>query len=495
MSNQSIIFLCFVLYLVLNIVIAAVYGKMQGKKNAGASGEKKFFLGNRGMNGFVLAMTVMATYTSVSSFLSGPGAAGMTYGYAQVWVAAVQVPVAFLTLGILGNKMALVSRRTGAVTVAGYLKARYKSDALVIVTSLLMVAFFLAQMVAQFTGGATLIETITGLDYKYALIIFALTVVLYTSFGGFNAVVITDAVQGIVMCTGVFLLLFYVIKAGGGVREINETLAGRMPGVYDNLTGRYKAGSLLSYWVLVGFGTIALPQTAVRGMGFKSTKDLKSAMVIGTVACALVMVGMHLAGCWAGALTDTARLKSSDYFIPTVVQQIMPVGLAGIFLAAPMAAVMSTVDSLLLLVSATILKDLWKTYIVKENEKRQASYEKHIRPIQILVTFVLGVVLVLLSLNPPKIIFFLNLFALGGLECAFFWPIVGGLFWKKGTAWAAVVSSVVGTAFYIFCYYNVKIAGINAVVWGLLAGGIAYFVTGLLTIKDGLDKDILDKCF
>ena len=77
------------------------------------------------MNGLLLAMTTMATYTSVSSFISGPGAAGLTYGYAQAWIATVQVPITFLVLGVLGNKLALVSRRTGAVTVVGYLKARY----------------------------------------------------------------------------------------------------------------------------------------------------------------------------------------------------------------------------------------------------------------------------------------------------------------------------------------------------------------------------------
>ena len=92
--------------------------------NALTSSEKKFFIGGRNMNGLLLAMTTMATYTSVSSFISGPGAAGLTYGYAQAWIATVQVPITFLVLGVLGNKLALVSRRTGAVTVVGYLKAR-----------------------------------------------------------------------------------------------------------------------------------------------------------------------------------------------------------------------------------------------------------------------------------------------------------------------------------------------------------------------------------
>lgn len=183
------------------------------------------------MNGLLLAMTTMATYTSVSSFISGPGAAGLTYGYAQAWIATVQVPITFLVLGVLGNKLALVSRRTGAVTVVGYLKARYKSDVLVIVTSLLMVAFFMAQMIGQFTGGATLISSITGLDHVVSLLIFGAVVIIYTSFGGFSAVAITDTIQGIIMCVGTFLLLFFVLKAGGGLAGIDAGLAQNLPGI------------------------------------------------------------------------------------------------------------------------------------------------------------------------------------------------------------------------------------------------------------------------
>ena len=457
--------------------------------------EKKFFIGSRKLNGLVLAMTTMATYTSVSSFVSGPGAAGLTYGYAQAWVAAVQIPVTFLVLGVLGNKLALVSRRTGAVTVAGYLKARYKSSALVIVTSLLMVVFFITQMIGQFTGGATLISSVTGLDYSASLFIFGAIVIAYTAFGGFSAVAITDAIEGIIMCVGTFLLLFFVLKSGGGLAQIDASLQTNLPNVYDNLTSVYTPGALISFWVLVGFGTLGLPQTAVRSMGFKDTKSLHKAMWIGAVVCSFVIVGMHLAGVWAGALVDTKDLPTSDYFIPYIIQKIMPKGIGLVFLAAPMAAVMSTVDSLLILAVASLLKDLFRTYYVKDNPERIARYNKRIKPASVILTIGLGVLVMLLALNPPDIIFFINLFAMGGLECAFFWPLIGGLFWRKGTKQAAVASSIVSTAAYIFCYYNVTFAGINAVVWGLLAGALTYFIVGKLTCKNELDPEILENCF
>ena len=454
-DQQTVILAILVVYLLFNAAAGIYFSKRSARR--GLSGEKQYFIGSRRMGGLLLAMTMMATYTSVSSFVSGPGAAGLTYGYAQVWVAAVQVPVTFLVLGVLGNKLAIVSRRTGAVTVAGYLKARYKNDALVIVTSLLMVAFFMAQMIGQFTGGATLIASITGLDFKWALVIFGVGVILYTAFGGFTAVAVTDTIQGIIMCVGTFLFLFFVLRAGGGLSGIDQGLQQNLPGVYDDLFAKYSPGSLL--------------------------KGLHQAMWIGVLTSSFVIVGMHLAGAWAGALVDTADLPTSDYFVPYIVQKIMPTGIAGIFLAAPMAAVMSTADSILLKMSAAIVKDLWRTYVVRDDPKRIQRYEKHVGFAGTMVTVVMGIAVLLLTLDPPEIIFFLNLFAFGGLECTFFWPLLGGLFWKRGNGLAACVSSAGAAVTYVLCYYFVKVAGINAVIWGLLAGGILYFATGLLTSK------------
>ena len=493
-SNQIIILSVFLGYLLFNVIVGVVYSR-KTEKNLNTSAEKKYFIGGRNMNGIVLAMTIMATYTSASSFISGPGAAGLTYGYAQAWIAAIQVPITFLVLGVLGNKLALVSRRVGAVTVVGYFKARYKSDALVIITSIGLVVFFIAQMISQFTGGATLISSITGLNHVTSLLIFGTVVILYTAIGGFSAVVITDTIQGIVMCLGTFLFIFYVLKTGGGLESIDNGLAANLPGVYNDIFSKYTPGGLLSYWILVGFGALGLPQTAVRAMGFKDTKSMHKAMWIGVLTCSFVIVGMHLAGTWAGALVDTDNLPTSDYFIPYIVQKIMPSGIAAIFLAAPMAAVMSTADSLLILATAAIVKDLWKTYVVKDDPVKNESYEKNVKLVSAILTMVLGVIVMLLTINPPDIIFMLNMFAFGGLECTFFWPLVGGLFWKKGTKQAAVCSSVGAVATYIFGTYFIDIAGINAVVWGILVGAILYFVVGAITGRKGLDEDIIDKCF
>ena len=85
---------------------------------------------------------------------------------------------------------------------------------------------------------------------------------------------------------------------------------------------------------------------------------------------------------------------------------------------------------------------------------------------------------------------------MGGLESCFFWPILGGIFYKKGNSKAAIASTLVGVAVYIISYqFKITILGINSVVWGILFGGIAYFLVGSMTCKEGLEEDVLKTCF
>lgn len=500
-------------YMTLNAVAGVWMSRRSARENAAHGFIQNYFVGGRTMGGVVLAMTLVATYTSASSFLGGPGLAA-SWGLTQSWVAAIQIGTAFLTLGVIGKKLGIISRRIKAVTISDYLRARYKSPAVDIICSIMLVVFFITQMIAQFKGGATLLQTVTGLSYISALMLFSAIVIIYTAFGGFKAVVITDTIQGFIMACGTFLLLFFVIRAGGGMESIIDFNAANNPG-WDLIgKGEYGAdiaalspGYLISFWVLVGAGLLGLPQTAVRSMGFKDTESLHKAMIWGTVVVGILMIGLHFAGTMAFPLIGEEQLANTDSVIPYVVNKYMPVWAAGLFLAAPLAAVMSTVDSLLILASATILKNLYFTYIAKKdiadavNADRSAEggvsagTEKKMKYGSFALTTVLGLIVFALAMNPPSILVWINLFAMGGLEATFFWPLVGGLYWKKGNAASCIASIICGVGTFVFFNLN-KIApfNIHEIVLGLIAGGIAYFIAGSLNKKD-LDADVLDKCF
>ena len=508
-SKQYVILAILVAYMVFNVLMGIWMSRRNSSKNAGAGFFANYFIGGRTMGGLVLAMTLVATYTSASSFLGGPGLAA-SWGLTQSWVAVIQIGTAFLTLGVLGKKLGIISRRIHAVTISDYLKVRYNSPAVVIICSLALVVFFITQMVAQFMGGAALLQTVTGLPYKAGLVLFALVVVLYTTVGGFTAVVITDTIQGIVMTVGTFLLIGFVCHAGGGAGTLIDQANAAVPG-WDILgmgaagegVSALSPGYLISFWVLVGIGVMGLPQTAVRGMGFKDTKSLHSAMIYGTIVVGILMVGMHFIGALAGPLVPEGAVSSTDQVVPYIVLHYMPAWAGGLFLAAPLAAIMSTVDSLLLLASATIITDIWMTYFAKDKMKKALhsddaeaqAFKAKVKKYSFALTIIIGVLVFIFALNPPSILVWVNLFAMGGLESTFFWPLIGGLYWKYGNAKGSIAAVIVGVATFVFFNLN-KIAPfhIHEIVLALIASGIAYFVVSSL-IKEELPEHVLKKCF
>ena len=509
MSGRQIAILAILVgYMLINAFIGVWISRASARKNAGNGFIQNYFVGGRTMGGVVLAMTLIATYTSASSFLGGPGLAA-SWGLTQSWVAAIQIGTAFLTLGIVGKKLGMVSRRIKAVTISDYLRARYKSPAVDIICSIMLVVFFITQMIAQFKGGATLLQSVTGLPYWAGLMLFGAVVIIYTSVGGFKAVVTTDTIQGVVMTAGTFLLLFFIIRAGGGMDSIISSLDAGNPGWDLMGKGTYGAdipamrpGALISFWVLVGVAVLGLPQTAVRCMAFKDTRSMHRAMIYGTAVIGILMIGMHLAGTLAFPLLPEGGLESTDQVIPYVVMKYMPAWAAGLFLAAPLAAVMSTIDSLLILASATIIKDLYLHYVKKVplgtdavNDPRYDEAFDKVPKYSFALTAGIGIVGCLLALNPPDVIVWINLFAFGGLEAAFFWPIIGGLYWKKGNSRACLASVICGLSTFIF-FNRVKILplGIHEIIAGLLIGGIAYFAAGALDRSEP-DPEMLKKCF
>ncbi|KKE78834.1 sodium/panthothenate symporter [Bacilli bacterium] len=450
------------------------------QKESSESFLQDYYLGGRSLGGFVLAMTMMATYGSASSFIGGPGVA-YNEGLGWVLLSVTQIATGYFTLMILGKRFAIVARQYKAITIVDFLKERYQSKWVVLLSAFSIVIFLFSTMAAQWIGGGRLIESLTGLPYTSALFIFVITVLVYVTFGGFRAVTLTDAVQGIIMLVGTLILLIGVVLAGGGVSNIIQDLRMENP----NLITPYGADGTLtptyvsSYWILVGIGVVALPQIAVRAMSYKNTKSLHRALIIGTIVVGFIMLNMHLVGVFARSVMPGVEI--GDTVMPLIALEVLPPWLAGIVLAAPLAAIMSTVDSLLLLVSSTIVKDVYINYI-----KPEAS-RKTIQRLSMGVTGILGIIVFLMAIDPPDLIIWMNLFAIGGLEVTFMWPIIMGLYWKKGNKYGAIASMVVGIVSYVlFESFYPDPLGMHTVVSAMFLSFLAYVGFSLMYKKKQL---------
>ncbi len=404
-------------------------------------------LGGRRIGGFVLAMTLASTYASASSFIGGPSAA-YKMGLGWVFLSMIQLPAAWLTLGVLGKKFAIEARKHRALTLNDVLYARYQNRAVVIFASCALLIAFFATMVVQFIGGARLLETVTGLSYLHSLLLFSGTVAIYTCIGGFRAVVLTDTIQGIMMIIGTIALLGGIIIAGGGVGEIVKDLHQIDPALITPY-GQDEFLSqpfMLSFWILVCFGVIGLPHAAIRCMSYHSSHALHKAMIISTAAVAFLMLGMHLAGAFGRAIIP--EIAQTDQIMPTLMVTVLPPIVAGIFLAGPMAAIMSTIDSMLIQASATLLKDLYINHI-NPKALEHPKAQKRITSLSFWVTGILSLLVFFAALNPPDMIIWLNLLAFGALQAVFLWPLVLGLYWSKACAAGALVSMGSGILSYV----------------------------------------------
>lgn len=461
------------------IFIVGIYAASRLNKSSGFL--QDYFLGSRELGGFVLAMTMVATYGSASSFIGGPGAA-YNIGLGWVLLSMIQVVTGYFVLAVLGKKFAIVARKIHAVTVIDFLKERYHSKWVVLLSAVSIIIFLFASMTAQWVGGGRLIESLTGLSYTSSLFIFAVSILIYVTIGGFRAVALTETIQGIIMFVGTFIILIGTIIAGGGIPSIMSDLQAQNPNLVSpfghdrSLTPLY----LSSFWILVGVGVVGLPQIAVRAMSYRHAKAMHQAMIIGTIVVGFIMLGMHLSGVFARAVIP--GIEVPDTVMPLLAMEVLPPWLAGIVLSAPMAAIMSTVNSLLLIVGSSIVKDIYLNYI-----KPDAS-EITVKKVSMSVTALVGVLVFFMAINPPDLLIWLNLFAFGGLEAAFIWPVVLGLYWRGGNKYGAITSIIVGVGSYILIHvFSPEPFGMHSVVLPVLFSLITFVAVSLLVKEKDME--------
>ena len=228
----------FVTYIFGVFVLAAVSHKLLNKKSF--LGE--YFLGSRGLGSWALAFTFAATAASGGSFTGFPS---LIYSYGWVlalWIASYMV-AAICSMGVMGKRLNQVARKCGAITIPDVLRDRYESTGLGLLATGTIIFFTLCNLIAQFKAGALIIEETFNFPpdwgYGVGLLIFAVTVISYTAYGGFRAVVWTDVMQGIVMVVGILILLPVVVRQAGGLEVVNQKIRDKPPTVVTGVKGPY----------------------------------------------------------------------------------------------------------------------------------------------------------------------------------------------------------------------------------------------------------------
>jgi SSS family solute:Na+ symporter/sodium/pantothenate symporter len=480
------------------IAVSVWLGTLAQRAMRSASFLKGYFLGNRGLGVWALALT--ATVQSGGTFMGFPALVYKHGWVGALWIAGYMV-VPITAFAVLGKRLAQISRRTGALTLPDLLRERYQCRWLGLVASTFIVLFLTIFMVGQFKAGATVLQIAwpgsesmalseTGADtvgkgYGFGLLLFTVSVILYTVIGGFLGAVWTDLLQSILMVVGVVILLFLVVGASGGPEAATLKTIDKVgieyayaPGVPDPggafLPAGLPLGIAAGFFVFWNFAGMGVPASVVRVMACKNSATIRRSIVMLGIYNALVYIPLIVISICGRALFED--LKHPDEIIPHLALRTGGPLVGGFILAAPFGAVMATVSTFLVVIASGVVRDIYQRFVNPEAPERALKWLSRG------TILVVGTVTVLFSISPAKYI--QTYIVLGGSLAAasFLGPVAMGSFWRRATAsgaFASMLAGAVGVA--VFHFVPSIRLGTHPFLWGLAASLVAGVGVSLCT--------------
>ena len=473
------ILIAFICYLLMMIVVGIIYMK-KTKSTA------DYFLGGRGLNSWVAALSAQASDMSGWLLMGLPGSV-YALGTGQAWIAIG------LFIGTVLNWL-LISKRlrrytivaNNSLTLPEFFENRFhdKKKILLGISSVVIVVFFLVYTASALASGGKLFNTVFGVDYHIALLIGAVVILVYTFLGGFLAVCTTDFIQGTLMLIGLMIvpIIAYSFVSGDFTGALSATGIGSTDdymSLFSNDGKPYSFVDIISQ-LAWGFGYCGMPHILVRFMAVKSEKELKKSSVIAIIWVAISLAAAVIIGVIGRAfLEPVLEGGAAETVFITMIQTIFTKKFAlpfigGIFLCGILAAVMSTADSQLLVCASSVSKDIYKNIL---NPDADDAKTLRISRITVLVVAVLAF---LIAWDPNSSIMDLVSDAWAGLGSAFGPLVVCSLFWKRTNLPGAVAGILSG--------------GIFVIVWDYipLAGGqTLYAATGIYSLLLGFFISLL----
>lgn len=448
MENSFAITTTFIAYLVLMLAIGVI--AYQRTKNS-----SDYFLGGRSLGPWPAALSAGASDMSGWLLLGLPGYA-YAAGIEAFWLAGGLLVGTWLNWLINAKRLRTYSITTDALTLPEFLSRRFndKSKLIQVISAFFILLFFLFYTSSGLVAGGKLFETVFGLDYSTAVIIGTVCVVSYTLFGGFLAVSWTDLVQGLLMAAA--LMIVPITALEGGFGQLGNDLAAINPELltlWDDSKGEPLSAIAIISLVAWGLGYFGQPHILARFKASRSNKDLTTARRIAVIWTALSMAGAILVGLVGLVYVTNSGVSIDDgekIFMLLVNSLFHPV-IAGILLAAILAAVMSTADSQLLVSSSALAEDFYKQVF-----KKDASSEEIVMVGRIAVVGI-SVVALVLAMTPDSSVLGLVSYAWAGFGAAFGPALILSLYWERMNRNGALAGIVVG--------------GVTIVIWKQLSGG------------------------
>lgn len=436
MENSAIYWTALIVFFAANLYIG--YFAFKRSKSL-----EDFYIGGRKIGVWALAFTYVATWNSAVTYIGFPGTA---YKYGMPIVASGVLSAMFA--GIFGwmflaQRLRDQSVTLNALTIPEYIERRYQSHGARMLSTVTILFFTGVYLVAQYAGVAYILQLYLGLPYGTSVMIMAVVIAIYTAMGGFLAVVWTDLLGGLLMTAlSVFLFIFALVKLGGWY-EIHYTTATLLSPEFNEIPGMM--GLLMfSYLAFYTLGSLGSPQLIVRFFSIRDRAVWRKAIVLTAVVLAVQTPFMA----FLGIATRAAELKSlipagviganSDFALPAFMIHVAPMFAKILFLVGVVAASMSTANSLLLVASTAVGRDL-----MQQGLKMNIT-DKQVRTITSIAALVITFITAMLSMIKLPMVMLISAMQLTISGAAFMPALIFGVWWKKGTRAGALASMTAG---------------------------------------------------
>jgi sodium/proline symporter len=430
-----------------------------------------YMLGGRNLSPSVTALSAGASDMSGWMLMGIPGAMYVS-GLSSIWIAVGLVIGAYFNYLIVAPRLRTYTEvANDSITLPDFFENRFndKRHLLRVVSSIVIIIFFTLYTSSGIVAGGKLFESSFGLNYEAGLYVTAGVVVLYTMFGGFLAVSLTDFVQGCIMFVALVLVPFVVISDIGGLQAMNETIHSLDAEKFNMFSG-VSALAIISAMAW-GLGYFGQPHIIVRFMAIRSVKDLPAARRIGMTWMIVSICGAMATG-FAGiayvAKTGTTLTDPETIFVLFSQVLFHPL-ISGFLLAAILAAIMSTISSQLLVTSSSLTGDFYQAFLNKDATDKQLVFVGRIS--------VLLVALVAISLAYDRNSSILSLVsnAWAGFGAAFGPLVILSLYWKKMNKQGALAGMLTGALTVLFwIYVPITVGGelLSSVMYEIVPGFI-----------------------
>ena len=428
-----------------------------------------YLLGGRGMGSWVTALSAQASDMSGWLLMGLPGAIYLG-GMGNTWIAIGLFIGTVLNWKLVSARLRVYTQKTNAITLPCFFEERFKDPTglLRIVSAIIILIFFAIYASSGLVATGLLFESTFGVNYYNAIIIGGLVIIAYTFLGGFLAVCWTDLLQGVLMVFAIVIVPALTYHTVGGAQAIKEAIVSK--GISTSLIPQ---GPKLPVLALIstmawGLGYFGQPHILVRFMSVKSLKKLSKSMAIAIIWVFLSLGGAVTVGFIGIAMFDNLSNGEQEKVFIYMIRELFNPWFGGILLAAIFSAIMSTIDSQLLVLSSALSEDFYLKSIRKKASENEIVW---VGRGCVVLTSIIALIIAFLS---DETILERVAFAWAGFGAAFGPLVLFSLFSRKTTWQSALAGMVTGTVVLVLW----KQVGLSDTMYEIVPG----FITNCLTI-------------